>query len=171
MPPNVLIARIGGVRIQRTPRKHEAVLLIHGVERATEVVEGLLREAKSRQQRVDALTAQANTWLIAAEHSAGIAAAREAMSWRQNGFAVATVRSRAIACGRSVAERTRHRGTAADRAVSRTGRARRSFEQRMKFWSDYAYVLNRRGAYAVPLKHGASHRECTHRGRFGVKAT
>ena len=56
----------------------DAVLLIHGVERATEVVNGLLREAKSTQQRVNALTAQANTRLLAAEHSAGIAAAREA---------------------------------------------------------------------------------------------
>jgi hypothetical protein len=61
----------------------DAVLLIHGVERATEVVNGLLREAKSAQQRVNALTAQANTQLLAAEHSAGIAAAREAYELAQ----------------------------------------------------------------------------------------
>ena len=102
----------------------DAVLLIHGVERATEVVNGLLREAKSTQQRVNALTAQANTRLLAAEHSAGIAAAREAYELATTTrFAVATVRSGAFARRRPFAERTCQRGAAADRAVPRTDRA------------------------------------------------
>ena len=102
----------------------DAVLLMHGVERASEVVNGLLREAKSTQQRVDALTAQANTRLLAAEHSAGIAAAREAYELAQQldspwpRFEAA----RLLAVGLSQSERVQ-RGAAADRAVPRVDRA------------------------------------------------
>ncbi len=121
----------------------DAVLLIHGVERATEVVDGLLREAKSTQQRVNALTAQANTRLLAAEHSAGIAAAREAYELAQQldspwpRFEAA----RLLAVGLSLSERANEALPLIEpfrELIEREG----PIEQRMKFWSDYAYVLN-----------------------------
>ena len=121
----------------------DAVLLMHGVERASEVVNGLLREAKSTQQRVDALTAQANTRLLAAEHSAGIAAAREAYELAQQldspwpRFEAA----RLLAVGLSQSERSNEALPLIEpfrELIEREG----TIEQRMKFWSDYAYVLN-----------------------------
>jgi DNA-binding SARP family transcriptional activator len=121
----------------------DAVLLIHGVERATEVVNGLLREAKSTQQRVNALTAQANTRLLAADHAMGIAAAREAHELAQQldspwpRFEAA----RLLAVGLSQSERASEALPLLEpfrELIEREG----PVEQRMKFWSDYAYVLN-----------------------------
>ncbi|MGH6608774.1 MAG: ATP-binding protein, partial [Burkholderiaceae bacterium] len=121
----------------------EALLLIHGVERATEVVSQLLREAKSTQQRVDALTAQANTRLLAAEHPAGIAAAREAYELAQQldspwpRFEAA----RLLAVGLSQSERA-HEALPLIEPFRELIERECPIEQRMKFWSDYAYVLN-----------------------------
>ena len=121
----------------------ESILLIHGVEHATEVVSGLLVGAKTTQQRVDALTAQANTQLLAAEHSAGIAAAREAYELAQEldspwpRFEAA----RLLAVGLSQSERASEALPLIEpfrELIEREG----AVEQRMKFWSDYAYVLN-----------------------------
>ncbi|MGE5338755.1 MAG: hypothetical protein ACM3PU_13060, partial [Gemmatimonadota bacterium] len=121
----------------------ESLILIHGVARATEVVAALLSEARSDAQRVAALTAHAHLRLMAADHAAGIAAAREAHEmargfdspWPQ--FEAA----RLLAIGLSQQERA---GEALQliepfrEVVEREG----TREQRGKFWADYAYALN-----------------------------
>ena len=121
----------------------EPLLLIYGVERANEVIEALLRAAKSPRQRVEALTAQAMTRLMAAEHAAGIAAAREAYELAQ-GLDSPWPRfeaARLLAVGLSQSERAVEALPLIEpfrKLVEREG----SFEQRSRFWSDYAYVLN-----------------------------
>jgi DNA-binding SARP family transcriptional activator/tetratricopeptide (TPR) repeat protein len=121
----------------------EPVILVNGVERAQEVVEGLALDARGPQQRVAALNARALTRLMAADHVAGVAAAREAHAiagglespWPR--FEAA----RLLAVGLSQDDRAaealpliepfrdlvEHEGTR---------------EQRGKFWADYSYVLN-----------------------------
>ena len=151
----------------------EALLLIHGVERATEVVNGLLREAKSTRQRVDALIAQANARLQAADHAAGIAAAREAYELAQQldspwpKFEAA----RLLAVGLSQSERGHEALPLIEpfrELIEREGRT----EQRMKFWSDYAYVLNstrRLRRTADALLHAIENARAA--GDFGEQAT
>jgi len=121
----------------------EALILIHGVERATEVVDALLREAMTDPQRAAALTAHAHLRLMAADHAAGAAAAREAYDlacgfdtpWPQ--FEAA----RLLAIGLSQQERAAEALQLIEpfrATVEREG----TLEQRGKFWADYAYVLN-----------------------------
>lgn len=121
----------------------ETLLLIHGVERVTEVIDTLLRDAKSQRQRVTALNAQAMARLMAADHVGGTASARQAYEL------AATLDSpwprfeaaRLLAVGLAQNERAEEALPVIEPfrdLVERDG----SIEQRGKFWTDYAYVLN-----------------------------
>ncbi len=121
----------------------ESLILIHGVERATQVVSALLQEARTEPQRAAALTAHAHLRLMAADHVAGVTAAREAYElargldspWPQ--FEAA----RLLAIGLSQQERAAEALPLIEpfrELVEREGTP----EQRGKFWADYAYALN-----------------------------
>lgn len=121
----------------------EPLILVSGVERAGEVVDGLAREARGLQQRVAALNARALTRLMAADHLSGIAAAQEAYEiagglespWPR--FEAA----RLLAVGLSQSDRAAEALPLIEPfrdLIERDG----THDQRGKFWADYSYVLN-----------------------------
>jgi DNA-binding SARP family transcriptional activator len=121
----------------------EPLILVGGVERANEVVENLAREARGIRQRVAALNARALTRLMAADHPAGEAAAREAFDlaggldspWPR--FEAARLLAIGLAQGDRAAEALPLIEPFRD-LVEREG----TTDQRGKFWADYSYVLN-----------------------------
>ncbi len=121
----------------------ESLILIGGVQRATEVVDSLIREARTTEQRAAALTAQAHLRLMAADHAAGIAAAREAydLASEFDAWGPKFEAARLLAIGLAQQERAAEALPLIEgfrEAVEREG----TREQRGKFWGDYAYVLN-----------------------------
>jgi DNA-binding SARP family transcriptional activator len=121
----------------------EAMVLVQGVARASELTAQLLRVARNPAQRYEALTRHAMARLMAADHPAGVAAAQEALAlagppgatWPR--FEAARLLAVGLAQG----------GRAAD-AVPLIEPFRDFVEsegstvQRGRFWADYAYVLN-----------------------------
>jgi DNA-binding SARP family transcriptional activator len=121
----------------------QALIVVHGVGHASTVIDALLGQARSDPQRVAALTARAFAALMAVDHRAGVAAAVEAGALARSfaspwpwleaerlhavGLAQGGRASEALA----VIEPLRAQ-------VERDG----NVEQRGRFWSDYAYVLN-----------------------------
>ena len=121
----------------------QALIVVEGVAHASTVIDALLAEARSDEQRVAALIARAFAALMAVDHRTGIAAAVQAAElarafaspWprleAQRLHAVGLAQSGHAIEGLSVIEPLREQ-------VERDGNA----EQRARFWSDYAYVLN-----------------------------
>jgi len=121
----------------------EPLILVNGVERAGETVEGLAREARGQHLRVAALNARALTRLMAADHESGTAAAQEAYEiaggldspWPR--FEAA----RLLAVGLSQNDRAAEALPLIEPfrdLIEREG----TRDQRGKFWADYSYVLN-----------------------------
>ncbi len=121
----------------------QALIVVEGVAHASTVIDALLAEARSDEQRVAALIARAFAALMAVDHGTGIAAAVQAAElarafaspWprleAQRLHAVGLAQSGNAIEGLSIIEPLRDQ-------VERDGSA----EQRARFWSDYAYVLN-----------------------------
>ncbi|HKX41703.1 MAG TPA: AAA family ATPase, partial [Burkholderiaceae bacterium] len=121
----------------------QALIVVSGVTHANGVIDELLAEARSDQQRAVALTARALAALMAADHQAGVAAAIQAGELAQHfdspwpRFEAERLRAVGLAQGGrameglSVIEPFREQ-------VERDGDA----EQKGRFWADYAYVLN-----------------------------
>ncbi len=121
----------------------ESMILIGGVQRAAAVVEALLHDARTTAQRVSALTAQGYLRLMAAEREAGVAAAREAYELARgfDTWAPQFDAARLLAIGLSQQERPEEALPLLEpfrEPIERGG----TREQRCRFWSDYAYVLN-----------------------------
>jgi tetratricopeptide (TPR) repeat protein len=124
----------------------QAVIVVNGVARADALIDSLVAEAASDRQRVAALTARAMAALMAADHRAGIAAAKQAAEraraldapWQlfeaERLHAVGLAQSGCAVEGLAVIEPFRER-------VEQEG----SVEQKGRFWADYAYVLNGAG--------------------------
>jgi tetratricopeptide (TPR) repeat protein len=121
----------------------DALIVVQGVSQAQAVIESLLAEARTDEQRAAALTAKANAALMAADHATGIAAAVQAAALVRGaaspwpGFDAARLHAVGLAqAGRS----------AEALAVIEPYRALiegdASPEHRGRFWADYAYVLN-----------------------------
>lgn len=121
----------------------EPLIIARGVERASEVADALVGEARGIHQRVAALNARANARLMAADHAAGIAAAREAYElaagldtpWPR--FEAARLLTVGLAQGERAGEALALIEPFRE-LIEREG----SPERRSKFWSDYAYALN-----------------------------
>lgn len=120
-----------------------ACIIVHGVERAHAVIDGLLTDPRSAHERVAALNARALAALMAADHVRGIAAALEAGELARHfaspwpAFAAARLHAVGLAQSGRAAEGLAiiepHRAL-----IEREG----TLEQRGGFWADYAYVLN-----------------------------
>ena len=120
-----------------------ALIVVHGVTHAHGVIDALLATAESPEQRAAALTAKATAALMAADHSVGIAAAVEAAALARGfespwpGFDAARLHAVGLAQAGRAAEALAvieaYRGPVERDATP---------EQRGRFWSDYAYVLN-----------------------------
>ena len=120
-----------------------ACIIVRGVEKAHGVIDRLLADARTPQERVAALNARAQAALMTADHARGIEAAVEAgtlaRAFDSPWPAFAAARLHAVGLAQS--------GRATEglaiiepyRAmIEREGTA----EQRGGFWADYAYVLN-----------------------------
>lgn len=121
----------------------ESQILVRGVERAREIIEVLLNDASNDRQRAAALTARSLAALMAGDHAAGLAAAREAyaLAARLDSPWPKFEAARLLAVGLAQADRaTEGLGVIEPfrECVERDG----SLEQRGRFWADYAYVLN-----------------------------
>ncbi len=120
-----------------------ALIVVQGVTRAHEVIDGLLAAAATDAQRAAACTARATAALMAADHVTGIAAAQQAQALTQ-GLASPWPRfeaARLQAVGLSMAGRTDEALAAIEpwrEPVEASGDA----EHGGHFWADYAYVLN-----------------------------
>lgn len=124
-------------------RSIDALLVVHGVERARRVVDTLLETAVSPRQRVEALTARATACLMGADHAAGSAAARQALDLAATLDApwLRFEAARLLAVGLAQQERASEALPVIEpfrELVEREG----TLEQRGRFWADYAYVLN-----------------------------
>jgi DNA-binding SARP family transcriptional activator len=136
----------------------DSLLLVGGVERATGVIDALLREARSAAQRVAALNAQATARLLAADPAAGLRSARAAheLAATLDSPWLRFEAARLLAIGLAQSDRAAEALPLLEpyrEQVERQG----SLEQRCKFWADYAYVLNscrRLRATAAALKTG-----------------
>ncbi len=139
----------------------DSLLLVGGVERASAVIETLLRQAGSAAQRVAALNAQATARLLAADFATGLQSARAAYDlagsldspWPR--FEAARLLAIALAQSEERAAEALPLLEPFREQVERDG----SLEQRCKFWADYAYVLNscrRLRDTAAALKTGIS---------------
>ncbi|MEP6609915.1 MAG: BTAD domain-containing putative transcriptional regulator [Burkholderiaceae bacterium] len=120
----------------------ESLILVRG-ERANTVIDALLAQARSDDQRVAALTARATAALTAVDHVAGIAAAREAfaLAERLNSQWPRFEAARLLAVGLAQAGRTGE-ALAVIEPFETLVESDGTDEQREHFWSDYAYVLN-----------------------------
>jgi tetratricopeptide (TPR) repeat protein len=120
-----------------------ACIIVRGVERAHVVIDRLLADARTAEQRVAALNARALAALMTADHARGIAAAVEAgalaRAFESPWPAFAAARLHAVGLAQS-GRATEGLGIIEPcRAlIEREGSA----EQRGGFWADYAYVLN-----------------------------
>jgi tetratricopeptide (TPR) repeat protein len=135
----------------------ESLILVRGVEHAQRVIEDMLGAARTDAQKAAALTARATAALMAADHVTGVASARQALTLAQTlgspwpRFEAA----RLLAVGLAQQGRT-------DEAEAELApfeglvAAEGSVEQRGRYWSDLAYVLNsarRLGRTADALAH------------------
>ncbi len=121
----------------------QALIVVHGVAMAQEMIDTLLAQARSDRQRAAALTARAMAALMAGDHPTGVAAAVQAGAlargfdspWPR--FEAARLHAVGLAQGGRAVE-----GLAViepfREIVERDGNA----EQKGRFWADYAYVLN-----------------------------
>jgi len=121
----------------------QALIVVHGVAVAQQMIDTLLAEARSDRQRAAALTARAMAALMAGDHPTGVAAAVQAGAlargfdnpWPR--FEAARLHAVGLAQGGRAVE-----GLAViepfREIVEREGNA----EQKGRFWADYAYVLN-----------------------------
>lgn len=120
-----------------------ACIIVHGVERAHEIIDGLLEGPHTPAQRVAALNARALAALMSADHGRGIEAAVEAGVLARNiaspwpAFAAARLHAVGLAqsgrAGEGLAIIEPYRAL-----IEREGTP----EQRAGFWADLAYVLN-----------------------------
>jgi DNA-binding SARP family transcriptional activator len=121
----------------------DSLLIVRGVEQAQAVIEGMLAAARTDAQRVAALTARANASLMAADHVAGVACAREALALADSAgdpwlrFEAA----RLLAIGLSQQGRA-DEAEAALTPFEAMVESEGTTEQRDHYWSDLAYVLN-----------------------------
>ncbi len=121
----------------------ESLILVRGVEQAQTVIEGMLAVARTDAQRVAALTARANASLMAADHVTGVGCAREALRLA-DGLGQPWLRfeaARLLAIGLSQqgsVEEAEAVLSPFEAQVETSG----SVEQRDRYWSDLAYVLN-----------------------------
>ena len=120
-----------------------ACIIVHGVERAHGVIDGLLAGPRSPHQRVAALNARALAALMSADHTRGLAAAVEAGNLARGfespwpAFAAARLHAVGLAQSGRSAE-----GLAIIEPYRALIEREGSPEQRGGFWADYAYVLN-----------------------------
>jgi DNA-binding SARP family transcriptional activator len=121
----------------------EPLIIASGVERASDVADGLVSEARGINQRVAALNARANARLMAADHAAGVVAAREAYELA-DGLESPWPRfeaARLLAVGLAQSERATEALALIEpfrELIESEGKP----ERRAKFWSDYSYALN-----------------------------
>lgn len=121
----------------------ESLILVRGVEEAQTVIEGMLACARTDAQRAAALTARANASLMAADHVAGVASAREALALA-DGLGLRWPRfeaARLLAVGLAQQGRT-DEAEAALAPFEAMVEAEGTLEQRDHYWSDLAYVAN-----------------------------
>lgn len=121
----------------------EPLIIASGVERASGVADGLVSEARGIHQRVAALNARANARLMAADHAAGVVAAREAYELA-GGLESPWPRfeaARLLAVGMAQSERATE-ALALIEPFRELIESEGTPERRSKFWSDYAYALN-----------------------------
>lgn len=120
-----------------------ACIIVRGVERAHAVIDRLLADASTLQQRVAALNARAQAALMSADHARGIAAAVEAAALARPfespwpAFAAARLHAVGLAQSGRATE-----GLAIIEPYRALIEREGSAEQRGGFWADYAYVLN-----------------------------
>ena len=120
-----------------------ACIIVRGVERAHAVIDRLLADARTPQDRVAALNARALAALMTADHARGIAAAVEAGTLARAfdspwpAFAAARLHAVGLAQSGRATE-----GLAIIEPYRALIEREGSAEQRGGFWADYAYVLN-----------------------------
>ncbi len=120
-----------------------ACIIVRGVEPAHVVIDHLLADARTPEQRVAALNARALAALMTADHARGIAAAVEAATLARDfespwpAFAAARLHAVGLAQSGRAAE-----GLAIIEPYRALIEAGGTAEQRGGFWADYAYVLN-----------------------------
>ncbi|MEO6408870.1 MAG: AAA family ATPase [Burkholderiaceae bacterium] len=120
-----------------------ASIIVQGVEHAHAVIDVMLADPRSAEERVAALNARALAALMSADHVRGIAAAVEAGALARSfvspwpGFASARLHAVGLAqSGRAV------EGLAIIEPCRALIESDGTAEQRGGFWADYAYVLN-----------------------------
>jgi len=121
----------------------ESLILVHGVERAQVVIEGMLATARSDAQKVAALTARATAALMAADHVTGVACARDALALADR-LGLPWLRfeaARLLAVGLSQ-QGAFDAAEAVLAPFEAMVEAEGSAEQRGHYWADLAYVLN-----------------------------
>jgi len=120
-----------------------ACIIVRGVERAHAVIDRLMADAGTAQERVAALNARATAALMTADHARGIAAAVEAAALARPfdspwpAFAAARLHAVGLAQSGRATE-----GLAIIEPYRALIEREGSAEQRGGFWADYAYVLN-----------------------------
>ena len=120
-----------------------ACIIVRGVERAHAVIDRLLADAGTAQERVAALNARAEAALMTADHARGIAAAVEAGALARSfdspwpAFAAARLHAVGLAQSGRATE-----GLAIIEPYRVLIEREGNTEQRGGFWADYAYVLN-----------------------------
>ena len=120
-----------------------ACIIVQGVERAHAVIDAMLADPRSAEERVAALNARALAALMSADHVRGIAAAVEAGALARSfvspwpGFAAARLHAVGLAQSGRAAE-----GLAIIEPCRALIEGGGTAEQRGGFWADYAYVLN-----------------------------
>ncbi len=140
-----------------------ACIIVHGVERAHAVIDGLLAGPRSAQERAAALNARALAALMAADHGRGIAAAVEAGELARHfdtpwpAFAAARLHAVGLAQSGRATE-----GLVIIEPYRALIESEGTPEQRGGFWADYAYVLNtlrrlRDTAFALQQSIGIAH--------------
>ena len=121
----------------------ESLILVRGVEQAQAVIESMLAVARTDAQRAAALIARASASLMAADHVAGVASAREALALA-DGLGMPWLRfeaARLLAVGLAQQGRT-DEAEAALTPFEAMIEAEGTLEQRDHYWSDLAYVAN-----------------------------
>ena len=120
-----------------------ACIIVRGVERAHAVIDRLLADARTPQERVAALNARAQAALMTADHARGIAAAVEAAALARAfdspwpAFAAARLHAVGLAQSGRATE-----GLAIIEPYRALIEREGTTEQRGGFWADTAYVLN-----------------------------
>jgi len=121
----------------------ESLILVRGVGPAQTAIEGMLAVARTDAQRAAALNARAKASLMAADHLAGVASAREALaladSLRQPWLRFEAARLLAVGLAQQGAT---SEAEALLLPLQPMVEAEGSITQRDQYWSDLAYVLN-----------------------------